>query len=357
MARRETIARGGNPGPEEDGGGRRLPRIGITLGDPRGIGPEVVHKALADPRVRRRARFLVLGYDGIEPPGECDFEAVERWHGDAEDDEEAGRVAGRAIERGIDSALAGEVDGLVTAPISKRALAAAGYSHPGHTELLRERTGVPEVTMMMAAERTRLGGPLRLALLTGHLPLREVPRRLSTALAITRTRLAVSALREWWGLARPRVAFAGMNPHASEGGRFGDEEARVLEPAAAAIAAEGAAEVHGVFPADTVFRRCIDGASDLVVVPYHDVGLAVLKTVALETGVNVTAGLPFPRTSPDHGTAFDIAGRGVADPGSTIAALELCIRFCRAGAAAPDGPGVPADGVADPEDAGGEARE
>lgn len=237
------------------------------------------------------------------------------------------------MEEAIRLAADGEVDGLVTAPLSKAALRRAGWDVPGHTELLRDRLGAAEVTMMMAAERTPLDGPLRLALLTAHLPLRDVPDRLTVPLVRDRARIAVRALREWWGLDRPRLAFAGVNPHASEGGLFGDEEERVLAPAIERLADEEDVEVTGILPADTVFRRCLEGAVDLVVVPYHDVGLAVLKTLALETGVNVTAGLPLPRTSPDHGTAMDIAGLGAADPTSMCEAVDLCVRFARRRAA------------------------
>ncbi len=311
-------------------GGR--PRLAVTLGDPRGIGPEVVAAAARDPAVRDAADLLAVGPEGTRPKAGLPLDAVGRWDPDAGDPEaEAGRLAGRAVERACELALAGEVDGLVTAPLSKAALAAAGYGWPGHTEFLRDRTGTGEVTMMMAAETTPRGGPLRMALLTGHLPLREVPDRLTVELVLTRSRIAARALRDWWGLEAPRLAFAGLNPHASEGGLFGDEEERILAPAARRLAAEGSARVDGVHPADTVFRRCLEGRVDAVVVPYHDVGLAVLKTLALERGVNVTAGLPFPRTSPDHGTAFDIAGRGEADSSSMREALRLCARFCGAG--------------------------
>ena len=312
------------------------PRIVVTLGDPRGIGPEVAAAALSRPEIRREADLVAVGPEGVPLAEDTELEAVGRWDPAAADPEaEAGRLAGRAVERAVEMALSGEADGLVTAPLSKAALSAAGWDFPGHTELLRERTGVPEVTMMMVAEATPLepplDGPLRLALLTGHLPLRDVPAALTAELAHRRARIAAGALRDWWGLEAPVLAFAGVNPHASEGGLFGDEEERVLAPAAERLEAEGLARVDGVHPADTVFRRALRREVDAVVVPYHDVGLAVLKTLALERGVNVTAGLPFPRTSPDHGTALDIAGRGEADPGSMIEAVRLCLRFCRAG--------------------------
>lgn len=311
------------------------PRIAVTLGDPRGIGPEVTRAALADPQLAGAADFVVLG---PEPgslkhpprlPAGADYHATGTWSDGGE--REAGEHSALAIERAISMALAGAVDGLVTAPIAKTALRAAGYDFPGHTEFLKDRCGVADVTMVMAAEETLLGGPLRVALLTVHVPLRSVPALLDVDLVVRRSTIAARALRDWWGIARPRLALAGVNPHASEQGLFGDEEARVLSPAMERLAAVGDADIVGIFPADTVFRKCLEGVVDAVVVPYHDVGLAVLKTLAGDTGVNVTAGLPFPRTSPDHGTAFDIAGRGVADPSSMKAAVAQCIRFCRRG--------------------------
>lgn len=313
--------------------GDRL-NIGVTIGDPRGIGPEIVADALGPDGVPEdvmaRAEFLCIGPPEslatglLERPG-IRHEPVGRWSGDGE--VEAGRLSVAAVERGIRLALDGTLDGLVTAPISKRAVAAAGFPWPGHTELLRERTGVDDVTMIMGAERTPLGGALRIALLTVHLPLREVPVRLTGKLLERRSRIAAGALRDWWGIAAPRLAYAGLNPHASEDGLFGDEEERVMRPALQRLEAEGL-RVAGPFPADTVFRRCLQGEADLVVAPYHDVGLAVLKTLAPGSGINVTAGLPFPRTSPDHGTAFDIAGRGLASSASMRAAIEACVGFC-----------------------------
>lgn len=267
--------------------------------------------------------------ESITWPATADFIPTGEWLSTGE--EEAGRVSGAAIERGVQLCLSGEADGLVTGPISKAALHAAGYDFPGHTEFLRDRCGVPDVTMIMAAETTPLGGALRVALLTVHVALRDVPDLLDIDLVVRRTRIAAKALRDWWGIDRPRLALAGVNPHASEGGLFGDEEARVLAPAGEILASDGYADIVGILPADTVFVRCLEGALDAVMTPYHDVGLAVLKTLAGDRGVNVTAGLPFPRTSPDHGTAMDIAGRGVADPSSMKAALVQCIRFSRRG--------------------------
>jgi 4-hydroxythreonine-4-phosphate dehydrogenase len=326
----------------------KLPVLGITLGDPRGIGPEVTLAALRGRAASDRAAIRVIGprhfrpdFEELHVAGEwMDYVEIDApadraigsdaWGPETTPgDREAGAIAARAIEVAIELAQKGRIDGLVTAPISKEALRAAGYSFPGHTEFLRERTGVEEVAMVMAAETTPLGGPLRVALMTVHVPLREVPGLLTVSRIVQRARIAARGLRDWWGIPRPRLAFAGLNPHASEGGLFGDEEERVIRPAMERLSREEPVEVSGPYPADTVFRRCISGDADLVVVPYHDVGLAVLKTLAPEAGINVTTGLPFPRTSPDHGTAFDIAGTGRADPRSMAAAIDACVDFCR----------------------------
>jgi len=312
-------------------------RIGITLGDPRGIGPEVIGGALHS--IQKSAvgldrhgpvEYVVIGprspgTTGLDSYPNISFDRVDRWSGGSE--AEAGRASIEAVERGISLALNGSIDGLVTGPISKQAIAAAGYAYPGHTELLCERTGVPDVTMIMGSESTPIGGALRIALLTVHVPLRQVPDLLTEELVWRRASIAAAALRYWWGIKRPRLAFAGVNPHASEGGLFGNEEARVLAPAMSRLDQESDIEIVGLFPADSVFRRCIEGEADLVIAPAHDVGLAVLKTLAPHSGINVTAGLPFPRTSPDHGTALDIAGRGIADSRSMEAAIKSCIQF------------------------------
>lgn len=295
-------------------------RLAVTLGDPRGIGPEVTAAALAA-RTRSGPELVTVGPTGtlLEPDV-----PVGRWEdGDLAS---AGRLAGAAIERATAMALAGEVSGVVTAPIDKSALAAAGYTFPGHTEMLQSLTGAPAVAMLMAAEQTALGGPLRVVLATTHLPLSDVPGAVTTDGLMVQTRLAVRALRDWWGIARPRVALCALNPHASDGGLFGDEEARIMEPAVSALRAEEL-DVTGPIPADTVFVRTVRGEFDVVIAPYHDVGMAAFKTASFGSGVNVTLGLPFVRTSPDHGTALDIAGRGTADAASMIEAVRLAARL------------------------------
>lgn len=301
-------------------------RIAITAGDPRGIGPEVVAKALADPAVVDAADYVVIGPEAIVA-GVASV-TVGRW-APSDDRAVAGRLAGAAIREAVRMATAGEVDAIVTAPIDKAALHAGGWHFPGHTEMLRELTGVPAVGMMMAADRTVSGAPLRVVLATTHIPLREVPAALTAGLLVSQVELAASSLTAWWGIERPRVALCAFNPHASDGGLFGDEERAVYGPAMQRLLACGL-DVAGPIPADTVFARALRGEFDVVVAPYHDVGMAAFKTVSFGGGVNVTLGLPFPRTSPDHGTALDIAGQGVADPSSMIEAILLAARLARA---------------------------
>lgn len=302
----------------------RRPRLAISLGDPRGIGPEVVVAALAMREVAAAADFVLVGPAPLCRPGTSDV-AVGEWH-PSDGAAAAGRIAGEAISAAVDLALRGLVDGIVTAPIDKAAFHAGGWHYPGHTEMLAALTGTGDVGMLMAAERTALGGPLRVLLATTHLPLRDVPAALSVDLLVRQARLAHGALRRFWGITAPRVALCALNPHASDGGRFGDEEARMIDPARAALEHAGIAAV-GPIPADTVFTRALRGEFDIVVAPYHDVGMAAFKTAAFGSGVNVTLGLPFPRTSPDHGTALDIAGRGVADAASMREAILLAVRL------------------------------
>lgn len=285
----------------------RAPRLAITLGDPRGIGPEIVAKALRDPTVAGRASFVLVGPRGTRAAVD---EAVGEWTpgGPAA---EAGRLAGRAIERAVALARAGEVDGIVTAPIDKAALLAGGYDFPGHTEMLAALTG-SRVAMMLASDR------LRVVLATTHIPLREVPRAVTRDAIVEAAMVTREGLRRWFGLAEPRIALCALNPHAGDQGRFGREDDELLAPAARE------AGLAGPFPADTVFVRALRGAFDAVIAPYHDVGMTAIKVASFGSAVNVTLGLPFPRCSPDHGTALDIAGRGIADPSSMVHAILLC---------------------------------
>ena len=286
-------------------------RLAITLGDPRGIGPEIVAKALVE--LRNAAEWVIVGPTGT---GIDVDEPVGKWSLGA-NAAVAGRLAGRAIERAVQLAQAGRVDGIVTAPIDKAALLAGGFRYPGHTEMLAELTGA-RVAMMLASDR------LRVVLATTHIALRDVPaavtrEALSDAIEVTR-----AGLVSWFGIAEPRLALCALNPHAGDGGRFGTEDDTLLAPLARALG------VAGPLPADTVFVRAMRGEFDAVIAPYHDVGMTAIKVASFGRAVNVTLGLPFVRTSPDHGTAIDIAGQGKADAGSMIASMREAVRIVRA---------------------------
>jgi 4-hydroxythreonine-4-phosphate dehydrogenase len=293
------------------------PRLAVTLGDVRGIGPEIVRAAVADPRVRAAAALRLVGPALPDLPVD---DEVGVWpHGDGRSEALAGKLAGAAVDRAIALAQGGEVDGIVTAPLDKHALLAGGFDFPGHTELLAARTGC-DVAMMLAATRPTadMPNPLRVVLATTHVPLRDVPRLVTREAIVTAAEVTRRGLRDWFAIASPRIALCALNPHAGDGGRFGREDDELLAPAARD------AGLDGPFPADTVFVRAMRGAYDAVVAPYHDVGMTAIKVAAFGSAVNVTLGLPFPRTSPDHGTALDIAGRGIADPSSMIEAILLC---------------------------------
>ena len=297
--------------------------LAVTLGDPRGIGPEVVASAVR--RLRDQGdepELILVGPDELDP-GLGIYEGVGRFDGS---EHSAGVLSARAVERAVHFTLAGTAAGVVTGPIHKPALRAAGLVEPGHTEMLQRITGVSDVGMLMAAEETLLGAPLRVLLATTHVPLRCVPDLLSADLLVSQAMLLKSSLEADWNLAHPRIALCALNPHASDGGLFGDEEDRVFRPAVDALRRAGV-EVEGPIPADTVFSRTLDGEYDAVIAPYHDVGMAPFKTVTFGTGVNVTLGLPFIRTSPVHGTAFEIVGTGRADPSSMEAAIRMAARL------------------------------
>ena len=298
-----------------------LPRVAITIGDPAGIGPEIAAKAAADPRVLELCTPVLYGR--IYTPG------VRAGTLSAE----AGRTAYGAIVAAVEDAIAGDVDAIATAPVNKAAFALAGLPWRGHTELLAHLTGAPSVAMMFHADA------LRVVLATIHEPLSSVPRLLTRELLAGVIRLASRELPRF-GFSQPRLAVCGLNPHAGEGGVLGDEEQRVIEPAIAACAGEGI-RVAGPFPADTLFVRASRGEFDAVIACYHDQGLIPVKLLAFGKAVNVTLGLPIIRTSVDHGTAFDIAGRNAADPGSMIEAVTLAARLARA---ARDGQAAGAEG-------------
>jgi len=301
----------------------------VTLGDPRGIGPEVAARALIEPL---EAEITIVGAEdqiaGIPAQQRISVGAWGLGSGDSDPDRKrlirAGRIAGHSVEAAVKLALSGEVDAIVTAPAHKHALHLAGFPYPGHTEWLAHLAGDVDVAMMLAAEQTPddlKSLPLRVVLVTTHVPFRDVPALLTVDRVVRTGRTVDQALRSWWGIERPRLAVCAVNPHAGESGLFGDEEERVLRPAAEALGAAGP------LPADTVFVRAMRGEFDAVLAPYHDVGMTAIKVAAFGRAVNVTLGLPFPRTSPDHGTALDIAGTGKADASSMRAAIELAAKL------------------------------
>ena len=295
-------------------------RLAVTLGDPRGIGPEIVTAARAAATSGGVAELLIVGPTGTTAPVD---EAVGDWSalgGSAADRAAAGgRLAGLAIERAVALAQAGRVDGIVTAPIDKAALLAGGYDYPGHTEMLAALTG-SRVAMMLAssADPSESIHPLRVVLATTHIPLREVVSAVTVDAITSAANVTRQGLIEWFGIEAPRIALCALNPHAGDGGRFGTEDDTILKPAAQRVG------IAGPFPADTVFVRALRGEFDAVIAPYHDVGMTAIKVAAFGRAVNVTLGLPFPRTSPDHGTAIDIAGRGLADPSSMKESVRVC---------------------------------
>jgi 4-hydroxythreonine-4-phosphate dehydrogenase len=296
-------------------------RLAVTLGDPRGIGPEITRAAL---RMPLDAVVTVVGPDDlIESLPATHRVGVGTWAQGAGDRPDhartlrAGRLAGHAVEAAVRLAQAGEVDAIVTAPANKHALHLAGFPYPGHTEWLAHLCGDVPVAMMLASDR------LRVVLVTTHVALRDVPSLLTIERVVRVAHTTDRALRDWWGIAEPRLALCALNPHAGEAGLFGDEEIRVLRPAAEA------ANLAGPFPADTVFVRAMRGEFDAVLAPYHDVGMTAIKVASFGEAVNVTLGLPFPRTSPDHGTAFDIAGKGIADATSMRRAVEMAATLAR----------------------------
>jgi 4-hydroxythreonine-4-phosphate dehydrogenase len=283
------------------------PRIAITVGDPSGIGPEVAAKAAADSRVIAACAPIVYA-----PPDGAAFAPGVL-------SAEAGRAAHDVIRRAVSDAMDGAVEAIATAPINKEAFRLAGLRWAGHTDLLAHLTGAKRVAMMFYSER------LVVVLATVHIPLADVPGALTTERVQSTIALTADAVPRFTK-APPRIAVAGLNPHAGEHGLFGGEEDRVLAPAIAACRARGI-DVSGPYPADTVFVRATRGEFDVVVACYHDQGLIPVKLVAFGHAVNVTLGLPIIRTSVDHGTAFDIAGKGVADPESMVSAVLLAARL------------------------------
>ncbi len=330
---------------------RPRPKIGITLGDPGGIGPEVILRALADSAVRSAASPLILGdlavlarlkrtlklrlpLEAVSPPRlePATPGAIPVWNlSELPPGESAARgftpVLAQAcrtyLENGVALARAGTIQALVTGPVPKAVFRLSGLAHSGHTEFLAERTGAGDYAMMFVGEK------LRVVLATIHLPLARVPRSLSREGILGKLRLIHREFPRLFRIRRPRIAVAGLNPHAGEEGLLGREEIEMIRPAVAAARKAGI-RAEGPFPADALFGRFHSGEYDCILAMYHDQGLAAFKTLHFYSGVNVTLGLPIIRTSPDHGTARDIAGKGVADPASMKNAILLAAEFARA---------------------------
>lgn len=321
--------------------------IGVTIGDINGIGPEVSLKA-AYRMASLQRRIVLIGSHAVlrrvarrcrlPVPPACDLNVsasaalpVMVWdptpnislaYAPGRLDADASRAAVEWIRTAVQACLSGRLHAMVTAPICKEGLRAAGVDAPGHTEMLAELTHTRRFAMML------FGGPLRVVLVTRHIPIADVPRVLSMGKVLEAIRLASEAL-PWLGWRRRRVAVCGLNPHAGDGGRIGREEIDIIRPAVRKAQREGLNAV-GPIPADTVFHQAVKGQYDAVVAMYHDQGLAPLKMLAFDVGVNVTLGLPIVRTSPDHGTAFDIAGKGLANPQSMTEAIRWAAKLaCR----------------------------
>jgi len=326
----------------------KKPRLAITTGDPAGVGPEVVLKALSNPAVEGAADFLVVGHQSVlteagrtigvleVPPttgsaaefgGGCAVLEVGAMPPGGiptgEVSAEAGNLSVGYVLEAIRLAKAGEVDAIVTGPIHKEAILKAGHGFPGHTEILAKETDTPKVVMML------VGGPLRVAFVTIHVPLRDIFRLITRESILDTIRITHQALESDFGIQQPRLGVCGLNPHASDGGRFGDEEDKVILPAIIEARRAGM-QCTGPLPPDTAFHTANKGVFDAVICQYHDQGHIPLKLLAFETGVNVTLGLPIIRTSVDHGTAFDIAGQNQASPASMIEAIKLALSMVEA---------------------------
>jgi 4-hydroxythreonine-4-phosphate dehydrogenase len=328
------------------------PILAITMGDPAGIGPEIIVKALQFPKVWRVCRPLVIGSRPVlEHTIQSLKSALSITVVDGHDESTAkqafrrgrlplfepfskpvrsirlGRVSAKSgemavtcIQSAVRLAKASCVAGIVTAPINKEAMHLAGHLYPGHTEMLADLTKAKESGMMI------MGGPLKIVFTTTHLALRDVAEALTVQKIVKAIRLAHFGLKQLFGVKKPRIAVAGLNPHAGENGMFGDEETRLILPAIKQAKAQGIS-CNGPHPADTMFAKALTGAFDGIVALYHDQGLIPLKTVAFGHCVNITLGLPILRTSVDHGTAFDIAGKGIADPTSLVDAIVMAAQL------------------------------
>jgi 4-hydroxythreonine-4-phosphate dehydrogenase len=334
----------------------RKRRLVLTMGDPAGIGPEIILRALSRERVRRMADFLILGnrrvleetadrmgvpfgfavsdsLEDLPATGPCLLQSDRL--GDCpvlpgRPSARTGRASLSYILRGAHLCMEGRADGMVTAPVCKSALRKAGCRYPGHTEIIADLTGAEKVVMMLA------GGGLRVALVTTHVSVAALPQLVTRGEICATLLVTARDLRRSFGIESPRIAVLGLNPHAGEEGMLGGEEATHIIPAIRTAGKKGIRNLSGPLPADTAFHRMLRGEFDCIVAMYHDQGLGPLKTVAFEKGVNITLGLPIVRTSVDHGTAFDIAGANRAADRSLVEAIRVAVRMARARTRAPE---------------------
>ena len=324
--------------------------IGITMGDPGGIGPEVILEALASPEIRTAANYVIIGSEKVLSDitgnlgigtglqlSPIDNTSLNLNRGMTDDINvldldnvavhdalkhkplpESGRASVEYIMKGLDLALDGKIDALVTAPISKEAVKLAGFDFAGHTELLKEKTAVENVVMFM------VGKGLRVSFVTTHLAINEVSGSINQENVFSTIQITATGLKTFFGIDQPKIAVCGLNPHCGDGDRFGTEERDVIIPAIERAQKMGI-NCHGPLSADTVFNKALNGEFDIVVVQFHDQGAIPIKMHAFDSGVNITLGIPVIRTSPTHGTAFDIAGKGIADPGSMKEAIKTAV--------------------------------
>lgn len=318
------------------------------MGDPCGIGPEIILKSLRSSAIKNSAHYVIIGSErvlewtaknlkipikyqtishiseiqdskfpvSLLSTGDFDTSLIKQ----KKPTPEGGEQSVQWVIKGINLAMCGYIDALVTAPVCKESIHLGGYGYPGHTEMLRIFSGVKRVVMFM------VGGKIRVAFVTTHIAIKDVPGLIAEKDVLETIMISNDNLKKYFQIHKPRIAVCGLNPHAGEEGIFGDEERKVIVPAIAKAKKKGI-RCEGPVSADTVFYKVMKGAYDTVVVMYHDQGAIPLKLHAFETGVNITLGIPFVRTSPDHGTAYDIAGKGVANPHSMMEAIKMAVRL------------------------------
>ncbi|MDN3515301.1 MAG: 4-hydroxythreonine-4-phosphate dehydrogenase PdxA [Candidatus Brocadia sp.] len=324
--------------------------IGITMGDPCGVGPEIIVKSLKSPAIRKIAKYVIIGNKNVfeQAAGALKtplkYRIISHISEIANSDQlvsllsindfnsnlikqkkpsaEGGELSVQCVIRGINLATSGHIDALVTAPICKEAIHLGGYGYPGHTEMLKIFSGAERVVMLM------VGGRLRVAFVTTHIALKDVPQLIKVEDVLETITMTDNSLNQYFGIKKPRIAVCGLNPHAGEEGIFGDEERKVIIPAVEKAKKNGIL-CDGPVSADTIFYKALKGVYDVVVAIYHDQGAIPLKLHAFETGVNITLGIPFVRTSPDHGTAYDIAGKGIANPHSMMEAIKMAVTMTK----------------------------